>query len=104
MNAAKKEGWAFAFNGNKQLRELINNQREQQHSQANNDDPATSGAVFMQPERQHQAAHCYERAGVKGAVVGQRDQPQECMVLNEAVIEEVENCRVQRKPESMIDR
>jgi hypothetical protein len=37
------------------LRQLINDHREQQHHQADNDDPTATGALLFQPEAQHQA-------------------------------------------------
>ncbi len=77
------------------LRQLVNDYREQQHDQTDNDDPSATGALLLQPEAQHQAAHRQQRAGVKSPVIDDSQQPGIGLTLSTPV-KEVENGGIQR--------
>lgn len=86
------------------LRQLVDNHGCQQHHRADNQNTATTRFVFLQPEGEHQTAHCQQRTAVKRAVVGDRHQPQEGLTLRQRTVKEVEQPGIQREPETVIRR
>ena len=104
VNIRERERRTGAFNRHQMLRQLVDNHGCQQHDQADNQNTATTRFVFLQPEGEHQTAHCQQRTAVKRAVVGDRHQPQEGFTLRQRLVKEVEQPGIQREPESVIRR
>ena len=100
----ERERRAGSLHRHQVLGQLIDNDGSQQHHQADDNHPAASGALFFKPEAQHQAAHRQQRTGVKRAVVDNRQQPGVSGVDADQVVKEIENRRVQRSPETMVNR
>ena len=86
------------------LRQLVNDHRGQQHHQAHDGNLATACWRRFKPVAEHQAAHRQQRTGVEGAIVDDRQQPGIGVADADAMVKEMEDRGVDRRPGAVVDR